>query len=390
MINISTHPVWEKVNPLKKQGHLLRLKLARQYSRFLPQEKFVGIAGSVGKTTTSTLAEAVLKEKYTVLKTKPNLDPMFNLPITILHTRKRHDKILLEMGIEYPGEMEFYLSLIKPQTVIITRLSIEHSEFLGNIEKIIEEESQLVTQLSKEGCAILNYDDENARKLEAKTQAHVIFYGTDPTYCHVFASNVRFDKRGTIFELNYGSNRVEIQSKLLGEHQVYPMLAAAALGLQNDISLMKIKQALDKVEPPLHRMNLVEGMQEFTIIDDVYNSSPAAVEEGLKILEKMPGERKIAVLGDMLELGEFSQQEHRNLAPAIIKHKVDYVFLGQGDIAFTGEELIKQGYPSDRVSSNLPNQEIIKRLKEVVKKDDVLYLKASRGKHFEEILEQLT
>src|SRR3989344_7668738 len=133
MIDINKHPIWKgsnlwgTINPIKKRGHLIRIFLARQYAKLFPRSMFVGITGSVGKTTTTIAAKLVLDEKFNTIATSTNLDSILNIPITILKIRPRVKKVVLEMGIEYPGEMEFYLSLVKPATSIITRISLQHS-----------------------------------------------------------------------------------------------------------------------------------------------------------------------------------------------------------------------------------------------------------------------
>lgn len=386
-MDIRVHPVWEKVNLFKKQGHLLRIKLARQYAKFISPAKVVGIAGSVGKTTTTQACLAVLEQKYNVIATKPNLDPIFNIPITLLKTKPNIDKILLEMGIEYLGEMDFYLSLIKPKTAIITRLSIEHSEFLGELSSIIQEESKLVTQLPKDGLAILNWDDENTRELASKSKASVVYYGFDAKNCQIWASKIRLGKDGTTFKLSFGKDYIFIKSKLIGVHQIYSLLAAAALGVSENISLPKIKVALELVKPPLHRMNLVKNINGSIILDDTYNSSPAAITEALNALKEFPGKRKIAVLGDMLELGKFSKSEHQILALKIIDAKVDLVILGQGNIKSTYEQLLKKEFNQKNLSFNLTNAEIIEKLKLLLQPGDVVLIKASRSIHMEVIVE---
>lgn len=362
----------------------------------LPRQMFIGITGSVGKTTTALACKEVLLEKFPTLSTtdtKPgvaNLDPIFNLPMTILKIRPKIKKVVLEMGIEHPGEMDVYLSLVKPSTAIITRIFYAHSEFLGSLDEIINEKGKLVEQLPQGGSAILNWDDLNSRKLADKTTAEVIFYGTDPKNCHVWADKIRVENYQTVFELNYGVERVEVKSNLLGRHQIYPLLAAASLGINLDIPLINIKKALEKIEGLEHRMEVVAGFNGSTIIDDTYNSSPAALEEAIDTLNQIPARRRIVCLGEMRELGEYSEKLHRDIARRIYKDKVDLVLTGGGDAVIIADELLKLGFIPERLYSGLKNQELASKLLKVVSRGDVLLIKGSRATRLDEVVKRIS
>ena len=136
---------------------------------------FIGVTGSVGKTTTVAACKAVLSQKYKTISTKPNLDPILNIPSTLLKLNPSVKKVLLEMGIEYKGEMDFYLSLVRPKTAVLTRIAYAHSETLGSINEILQEKGKLVESLDKDGVAILNWDDPNSKKLAEDCQGEVLY-----------------------------------------------------------------------------------------------------------------------------------------------------------------------------------------------------------------------
>lgn len=396
MIDLGTHPVWKNVTPFKKRGHLARFFLARQYVKLIPRSKFIGITGSVGKTSTAIAAKEVLSEKYLTISTtdtnpdNANLDPIFNLPMTILRAKSKVKKVILELGIEHPGEMELYLSLVRPATAIITRIFYAHSQFLGPVEEIVKEKGKLVEQLPKNGTAILNYDDPVTRKLSEKTEAEVVYYGRDQDNCHVWAGNLRIEGFYTVFELNYNVERVEVRSKLMGFHQVYPLLAAAALGVNEGIPLINIKKALERVEPAEHRMQVISGFNGSIILDDTYNSSPAAVEEALETLNHVKARRRIAVLGEMKELGEYSEKLHRDIARKIYADKVDLVLVGGGDAQYIADELLHLGFIPERLHYGLSNTQIVSKLLKLVARGDVVLVKASRDVKFNEIVQRIT
>ena len=393
-MNIYNHPIWNqtapttrvKINKFKKPLHLARIFLAANYAKLLPQEMFIGITGSAGKTTTTAACTLVLKQKYNTLSTKPNLDPILNIPITILKIRPSVKKVVLEMGVEYPGEMDFYLKLVKPATAIITTIAFQHSEHLGGLKDIASEKGKLVEQLPSDGTAILNYDDVNVRKMAGSTSAKVIFYGTERQECHIWAGNIRIEDYKTVFELNYGVERIEVKYPLLGSHQVYNALAAAALGLNEGITLASIKLALEKMEPQDHRMVVYEGFNDSIIIDDSYNGSPISVEAAIQTLQLVKARRRIVVLGETKELGEYSEEQHRKIARIIYKEKVDLVLLGTGEARIIADELVKLGFPIERLESDLQNPLMVAKLLKVLNKGDVCLIKGSRSLRLDEVV----
>lgn len=397
-MDILTHPIWNQTTPYKtriasykKPFHLLRIYLAKQYSKLYPSDMFVGVTGSVGKTTCVKNCLAVLSQKYKTISTNlNNLDPILNIPKTILKLNPSIKKVVLEMGIEYKGEMDFYLSLVKPKTAIITRISYAHSEHLGDIEEIIFEKGRLIEQLPKDGVAILNWDDVNSRKLAQNCKGNVVYFGTDPKNCTVWAGNIKIENFKTTFELNLGVERVEVHYPLLGAHQVYSALAAATLGVLEQITLTKIKRALESISPSEHRMQALNGPNGSAVIDDSYNSSPSAVEEAIDVLLEIPARRRILILGEMRELGKFSEMLHRQIAQKIYKEKLDLVFLGSGDAQYIASELSDLGFWEERMEANLQNSQIVSRLLKTLGKGDVCLIKGSRAVRLDEVVKRIT
>lgn len=395
-MDIKTHPIWSQVTPYrtkipiyKKPLHLLRIYLAKQYVKLYPKNMFVGITGSVGKTTCTQACLAVMSQKFKTISTESNLDPILNIPSTLLKINPTIKKVILEMGVEYKGEMDFYLSLIKPMTVIITRIAYAHSEYLGDLDEIIEEKGKLIESLPENGVAILNFDDLSSKKLAAKCKGNILYFGTDPKNCTVWAGNIKIENFKTSFELNLGVERVKINLQLLGSHLVYSVLAAAALGVSVDIPLTKIKLALESIQPEEHRMQLIFGPNGSVILDDTYNSSPAALEAAIDTLLQIPARRKILVLGEMRELGKYSEQLYREIAQRIYKEKLDLVLLGQGDTSFIAEELKDLGFLEERLEVNLANSQIVSRLLVSLGKGDVCLIKGSRAVRLDEVVKRI-
>lgn len=371
---------------------MIRAYLAKQYAKIYPKEIFVGVAGSVGKTGTVEACLAVLSYKYKqslLLATNPNLDPVLSVPATILKMTPFTKKVILEMGVEHKGEMDFYLSLIKPEVVILTRISYSHSEYLGNINEILQENGKLIESLGKSGVAILNFDDSNSKKLVNQCKGSVVYYGLDSEHCIIWAGNLRIENFKTSFELNLGVERVKINYQLLGLHQVYPALAAAALGVICDIPLTKIKLALESILPQEHHLQVVPGPNGSIILDDTVNCSPADLDAAIDTLLQIPARRRILVLGEMKELGQYSDELHRGVAQRIYKEKLDFVFLGQGDTGIVADELKRLGFWEERVEENLQNSKLVGKLLKFLGKGDVCLIKGGKAVRLDEVVSRI-
>ncbi len=396
MIDINTHPIWDgspiwgKVGKFKKKVHLARFFIAKQYAKLFPRSMFIGVTGSVGKTLTTKASQEVLSEKFNTISTKGDLDPIFNIPLTILRIRPKVKKVVLEMGIEYPGEMEYYLSFVKPKTAILTNVSFAHNEFLGDLNDAFLEKSKLVKQLPHDGLGILNWDDPLVRKAKEETKAQVIYFGLDEKNCDVWAGNIKIKDFKTTFELNYGVERVEILSNLLGIHQVYPLLAASALGIANSIPLTKIKKALERLTPPPHRMNVLNGFNGSIVIDDSYNAAFESVEEALETLNYVPARRRILVIGEMRELGLFINKLHLLIAQKIFKDKIDIVLLGRGKTKIIYDELIRLGFLPEKIHGDLQNPQIVSKLFKILGKGDIVLVKGARANRLDEVVKKIT
>ncbi|MDP3973657.1 MAG: Mur ligase family protein [Candidatus Daviesbacteria bacterium] len=396
-MDIKAHPIWNQVTPYKtkislykKPLHLLKFFFAKQYAKLYSKDMFIGVTGSVGKTTCIRACGAVLSKKFKTVTTKLNLDPVLNIPETLLSLNPTYQKVILEMGIEYPEEMDFYLSLVKPKTVIITKISYAHSQYLGGINEIAREKGKLIEQLPKDGLAILNWDDLQSRKIASKCKGNIIYFGTDEKNCMIWASNIKIQNFRTSFELNLGVERVRVDYQLLGKMQVYAALAAAALGVSANIPLTKIKLALEELKGAPHRMEVKEGPNGSVILDDTYNSSPAAVEAAIETLTQIPARRRIVVLGEMRELGSYSEMLHRQIAQMIFKEKIDLIFLGTGNTQVIADELKSLGFWEERLEYNLQNSQIVGKLLKNLGHGDVCLIKGSRAVRLDEVIKRIT
>ncbi len=268
----------------------------------------VGITGSVGKSTTKELVAEVLSIRSRTLKNPGNLNNEIGLPLTILRLGKGHEHAVLEMGFYVPGEIAFLCDIARPQIGVVTNIGSVHAERAGSKEEIARGKSELVQSLPADGVAILNYDDPYVKAMAEKTNARVLFYGLDPR-ADLWADDITGEGlEGIRFNLHYKSEMYQMRIPLIGQHSVHTVLRAAAVGLVEGMAWAEIIYGLKNSRTQL-RLVAVYTPSGAMLLDDSYNASPESTLAALNLLEDLDG-RKIAVLGDMLELGQYEVEGH--------------------------------------------------------------------------------
>jgi len=271
--------------------------------------RVTAVTGSVGKTTCKELIAAVLSRRYRVLKSEGNLNTEIGIPLTLLGLRPEHQRAVLEFGMYARGDIALLARIAAPAVGVITNIGPVHLERLGSLGAIAAAKAELVESLPADGLAVLNGDDPRVAALAQRTRARVALYGLSPQ-CSVTATEVEsHGLEGITFRLHSGSGSVRVSCPLLGRHHVYPALAAAAVALEEGMTLPEIAAALATARPDL-RLRVLRGTNGSVIIDDSYNASPAAMLAALDLLSEMPG-RRIAFLGEMRELGAAEEEGHR-------------------------------------------------------------------------------
>ena len=377
----------------KKISHWLRRRIAKVWLFLNPQLTIIGITGSYGKTITSVVINKVLSKKYKTLQTDLNLDTIYNLPITILKARKKHQKIILEYGVDHKGEMDFHLSLVKPDLAVMTGINPTHSDanLLGSVQNIIREKQKMLSSLSENKTAFLNYNDLQVRQMAANTKAKIVYYGFDKNNCDYWAYDVKVGFNGTSFKLGMKSDDdkkiIEIKTGLIGEHTVEPCLAAIAIGLNQGVPLDDIQQALKDLKPLPGRLSIEDGPLKSILLNDSLRANPASAKAGLQTLVDLGClGKKVAVLGEMGELGVSAEEEHQSLGSFIASLKIDY-FIGIGPLQkLATSQAVKSGMNKDKVFWAKDVFEAAEIIKKVLGKNDLFYLKGSRLRHMERIL----
>ena len=362
-------------------------KVARFWRRQM-DVRVVGITGSVGKSTTKELTASVLSQRYRTLKNHGNYNNEIGLPLTLLQLNRSHQRAVLEMGFYVPGEIAFLCDLGLPSVGVITNIGTVHAERAGSQEAIARGKAELVEALPSdpEGVAILNYDDPLVRQMAQQTRARVLFYGLSPE-ADLWADHVEGQGlEGIRFRLHSSNEVLHLRVPLIGRHSVHTALRAAAVGLVEGLSWQEIIAGLQKGHMQL-RLAAVHTANGALILDDTYNASPQSTLAALNLLDEMEG-RRIAVLGDMLELGPYERQGHEKVGYRAAEVCTELIAVGpRAKMIMEAAQRSRKRDLQLAWFETVP--EVIVFLKNRLKEGDVVLVKGSHGLRMDQIVNAL-
>jgi UDP-N-acetylmuramoyl-tripeptide--D-alanyl-D-alanine ligase len=334
------------------------------------------------------LTSTVLKQRYRTIKNPGNLNNEIGLPMTLWQIGDGHQRAVLEMGFYVPGEIQFLCELARPSVGVITNIGTVHAERAGSQEEIARGKAELVKGLppAPEGTAILNYDDPLVRAMTDETDARIFFYGLNPQ-ADLWADQVEgLGLDGIRFRLHYQNETIHLKVPLIGRHSVHTVLRAAAVGLIEGLSWEEISWGLRSEHTQL-RLVAVRAASGAMILDDTYNASPKSMLADLNLLDEMAG-RKIAVLGDMLELGQYEEQGHRKVG--IRAAEVADVLVTVGKLGqLIARAAAEVGLKDEKIHSFLDCDEARDFLQNFLDENDVVLVKGSRGMRMDKIVAAL-
>jgi UDP-N-acetylmuramoyl-tripeptide--D-alanyl-D-alanine ligase len=347
----------------------------------------VAITGSVGKTTTKDMTAALLALRGPVLKTEGNLNNQYGLPLTLLGLRPEHTAAVLELGMSAAGELRALCAIARPDIAVITRVAPVHLEFFDSVDAIAEAKAEVLDGLRTDGVAVLNGDDPRVRRVGEARPQRIVWFGRDRRY-HVSAERWRGTPFGMRFDLRMGGQTVDIALPLPGPHFVMNFLAAAAVAHVQGIAPEAMAEAATRMTAGRHRGEVRRLGQGVTLLDDCYNSSPDALEAAVVGLGMAPGRRRVAILGDMLELGPTGPALHRERGAAL-GDRVDVV-VGVGPLA---KELLegarRAGLPAKSLHHFDDASAAAAAIAAIVESGDAVLVKASRGIRLESVVDRL-
>lgn len=358
-------------------------RMAAAYRRALPM-MVINITGSNGKTSTKDFTAAVLGRRRRVAKTEGNLNNHIGLPLTILRATAMDEFGVFEIGMNHPGEIAPLARISRPDAGVITNIGVAHIEHMGSRAAIAKEKGMLAEAVGPEGFVVLPVDDDFTESIAARTRAKVVRAGLETG--DVYATSIRSDASGSRFTVHAGGNAAEGRIEAPGRHMVHNAMLAVAVALEFGIPLEECMEGLRTARLTKGRLErkMVRGI---SILDDSYNANPDSMVAALQTLGELPG-RRIAVLGQMNELGAESGPGHRRVGEAAAREKIDYVITVGGIAAGIAAAAREHGVT--HVFSQETTAEAAALLRSMARKGDTVLIKGSRSVRMETIVEELS
>jgi len=351
--------------------------------------KVIGITGSVGKTTAKEFTAALLSNNGNVLKSEGSYNNHLGLPLSLLRLTKKDELAVLEYGMSSSGEITALTRIAPPDIAVITNIKPVHLEFFKDIKDIALAKKEILDGLKPKGTAVLNGDDFLVKEIAGKRKGKQLFFGTSKTY-DISAENIRKDGwKGTTFDLNYGQEKTKIFIPFFYKSSLYNFLAAAGVAFALSIPAQKIADQAKHLTSFPNRGGLVHLENNIKLIDDSYNSNPAALEIALKDLAELPGNRKIAILGDMLELGENKTEFHIQAGKKAAQLGLD-LLITIGSLSLNmAKGALASGMKHSHIFSYQDSGKAAEEIKSFLREGDVILVKGSRGIKTEKIVNEL-
>lgn len=346
----------------------------------------VGITGSVGKTSTKEMIAAVLEEKYNVLKTKGNFNNELGVPLTVFGLRPDHEIAVLEMGISDFGEMHRLAKIARPDTCVITNIGLCHLEFLKSRDGILKAKTEIFDFLESDGHVILNGDDDKLITVRDVKGIKPLFFGVD-NHQGVWADEIESKGlKGISCRIHAGEESFKVLIPIPGRHMVYNALAGTAVGLTYGMNMEEIKKGIESLQSLSGRFHIIETGNR-TIVDDCYNANPVSMKASLDVLQDALG-RRVAILGDMGELGKEEVEMHREVGVYAAARDIDKIIC-VGELAGDMAEAARLAAPTKDIVHFVEKESLLEALPEMIRDGDTILVKASHFMEFEKVVEML-
>ena len=369
------------------ESSLQAIKDIAEFYRKQLDMKVVGITGSVGKTSTKEMIASVLSEKYRVLKTLGNFNNELGLPLTVFRLREDDEIAVLEMGISNFGEMHRLSKIARPDICVMTNIGQCHLEFLGDRDGVLRAKSEIFDYIAEDGTIILNGDDDKLATLHDVKGITPVFFGINSDR-KIYATNIHsLGLKGIACTICTEQGDFDVTIPIPGYHMVYNALAGTAVGLSLGMTTEEIKRGIEKLESLSGRFHIIET-GEYTVVDDCYNANPVSMKASLKVLHDALG-RKVAILGDMGELGENEKQLHEEVGAEAGKQDIQ-LLICVGTLSAHMAMSAKETNPQMQVVHMDTLEEALEAIPGLLQKEDTILVKASHFMHFEKIVEVLT
>lgn len=371
---------------IQVESSLQAIKDMAEFYRQQLAVRVVGITGSVGKTSTKEVIASVLSEKYHVLKTLGNFNNELGLPLTVFRLREEHQVAVLEMGISDFGEMHRLSKIARPDVCVMTNIGQCHLEFLKDRDGILRAKSEIFDYLAEDGTVILNGDDDKLSTIKEVKGIRPVFFGVESGR-EIYADEIEpKGLKGIRCRIHAGEESISVLIPIPGYHMVLNALAAAAVGLTMGLTMEQIRAGIEKLQSLGGRFHIIEK-GNMLIIDDCYNANPVSMKASLDVL-KDAEHRKVAILGDMFELGENAAELHASVGCHAAENEID-LLICVGDASRHMAEAAFQTGGCGEVLQVPTLAALLEVLPRLIQEDDTILVKASHGMHFEKVVERL-
>lgn len=361
----------------------LKLFFAKQYLKILPNISYIGVTGDFYESTTAMACQKVIGLKIiepVVLQIGKNN----NLASSLFKISSKSKKVIVELNLEKTNEIEKIINLFKFSILVVNGVTNDSNDLTSSDgQKLIK----ILGNKNNETTLIVNWDNLALRKYIEDKNIKASYFGLDPKFCHVWASNIKIENFQTVFELNYGVERVEVKSLFLGGFQLYPLLAAAAVGIELGLNLSAIKKALELISPLDQHYKVMAGFNDSVVIDDTYHNFSRYFDQALDTLNVLPARRRILILGDTET--ESQKKDFKKIAQKIFKDRLDLVFLSGPIAKPISDELLSLGFLEDRLFIDLQNPQITSNLLKSLLKGDIVLVKGSKLGTMKDIVKKL-
>jgi UDP-N-acetylmuramoyl-tripeptide--D-alanyl-D-alanine ligase len=374
---------------LRVESSLAALQQIARFWRRKLSVRVIGITGSVGKSTTKEVVAQVLSERFQTLRSRGNLNNEIGLPLSILRLSGEHERAVLEMGFYVPGEIALLCEIALPHVGVVTNIGTVHAERAGSREIIAKGKAELVHSLpvAPDGTAVLNYDDALVRDMQRLTEARVLFYGFSPE-AELWANEVEgLGLDGVRFRMHYHSESTHVHIPMIGRHSVETAMRAAAVGLAEGMSWQEVLSGLGRGQAQL-RLVAVRSRTGALLLDDTYNASPESMLAALNLLNEVSAKRKVAVLGDMLELGQYERDSHQMVGMRAAQVADVLVTLGERAHMYA-DAARKAGMRAPNILEFSDSAGVVTWLQANLAESDIALLKGSHGLRMDRIVAEL-
>lgn len=361
------------------------------YKRSMYDIPVIAVTGSVGKTSTKDIIASVMSKEYNVLKTEGNYNSQLGAALTVLRLKKQHTAMVIELGMSNLGEISRLTDIAKPTVAVITNVGTAHIGILGSRENILKAKLEILEGLQSDGKVVINNDNDllHSWSMDSNGRYDIVTYGME-NVSNVMAYNTVLMEDGSTYDVDIKGKTYNVKIGIGGNHFVSNSLCAIAVGRIFNITMENILDGIDHFELTKRRMQVEKLTNNVTIVNDCYNANYDSMKAAIEYLSKLESGKKIAVLGDMLELGNYSENLHRQVGKEVYKNKIDVLIAVGTEAKYTADEASKLGMELQKIYTFDTNEEAIEKLKQLIECGDAsILIKASNGMHFQEIFNEI-